>query len=292
VLDPTQLTTLRAVVDAGSFAAAATQLQYTPSAVSQQMAALERACGVPLFERLPHQVRPTAAAQRLAELAGGPLADLAAAEREIAGMARGEEGRLRVGAFPTAGATILPRALAALRRLTPGAEVELVEGEPELLVPQVQDGRLDLALVYEYDLVSADFGTLVRVALRHEPLRVLLPASRRDVSVSVRLADLRDETFVAALEGSAGAVNLDRMCAAARFRPRVSFRSNDYAVMRGLVGAALGVAVVPELGVAPDRAVRAVPLAGRPLRRRVDVVHRPTAANPLLAPMLAALRGF
>jgi DNA-binding transcriptional LysR family regulator len=291
MLDPTRLTSLRAVVDAGSFAAAATRLQYTPSAVSQQMAALERVCGVPLFERWPHQVRPTAAAQRLAELAAGPLADLAAAEREIARTARGEEGRLRVGAFPTAGAAILPRALAALRRLTPGAEVELVEGEPELLVPQVQDGRLDLALVYEYDLVSADFGTLVRVPLRHEPLRVLLPTSRRDVSESVRLADLRDETFVAPLEGSAGAANLDRMCAAARFRPRVSFRSNDYAVMRGLVGAALGVAVVPELGVAPDRAVRAVPLAGRPMRRRVDVVHRPTAANPLLAPMLTALRG-
>lgn len=291
MLDPTQLTTLRAVMDTGSFAAAAARLQYTPSAVSQQMAALERACGVPLFERWPHQVRPTAAAQRLAELAGGPLADLAAAEREIARIARGEEGRLRVGAFPTAGAAILPRALAALRRLTPGAEVELVEGEPELLVPQVQDGRLDLALVYEYDLVAADFGTLVRVPLRHEPLRVLLPASRRNVGESVRLADLRDDTFVAALEGSAGAANLDRMCAAARFRPRVSFRSNDYAVMRGLVGAALGVAVVPELGVAPDRAVRAVPLSGRPLRRRVDVVHRPTTANPLLAPMLAALRG-
>ena len=290
MLDVTQLTTLRAVVSTGSFAAAATRLQYTPSAVSQQMAALERACGVPLFERFAHQVRPTDAARRLAELSGAPLADLAAAEREISRIARGEEGRLRVGAFPTAGTALLPRALAALRRRTPGAEVELVEGEPDLLVPQVQDGRLDLALVYEYDLVSADFGALARVPLRHEPLRVLLPASRRDAAETIRLADLRDETFVAPLEGSAGAANLDRMCAAARFRPRVSFRSNDYAVMRGLVGAALGVAVVPELGIVPDRAVRARPLAGRPVRRRVDVVHRPTAANPLLAAMVSALR--
>ena len=139
VLDPTQLTTLRAVVDTGSFAAAATHLQYTPSAVSQQMAALERGCGVPLFERLPHQVRPTEAAQRLAELAGGPLADLAAAEREIARIARGEEGRLRVGSFPTPAPPCRPRLWPRRAGWHPVRRLSWWRGELYLLVPQVQD---------------------------------------------------------------------------------------------------------------------------------------------------------
>lgn len=291
MLDPVHLKTLRTVLRCGSFAAAATELQYTPSAVSQQMAALERSCGLQLFERLPHQVRPSTAAQALADQARGLLADLAATEVEIGRIARGEAGRLRVGAFPTAGAALLPAALATLRRLRAGVEVELVEGEPDALVPQVLDGSLDLAVVYEYDLVpTSALDGLSRVRLRHEPLCALLPARGAAAIERVRIGELRERRFVAPLLGSAGATNLERLCAAARFEPVVSFRSNDYAVVRGLVGAGLGVAIVPELAVVRDRAVRVLPLTGRAPRRRIEAVHRVGQSSPLLAPLLAALR--
>lgn len=290
MLDPIHLKTLQVVLRTGSFAAAAAELQYTPSAVSQQMSALERSCGVALFERQPHQVRPTDAAGVLAETGASVLADLAAVETAIGAVARGEAGRLRIGAFPTAGAALLPAALAALQRHRPAADVELVEGEPDALLPRLVDGRLDLAVVYEYDTVPGPpTERLMRVELRREPLRVLLAAREHGDDAPVRLAELRERRFVAPLEGSPGADNLDRMCAAAHFRPRIGFRSNDYAVVRGLVGAGLGVAVVPELALARDRTVRALPLAGRQVRRRIYAVYRSSARNPLLAPLLAAL---
>lgn len=293
MLEPIHLDTLRTVLRTGSFSAAAAELRYTPSAVSQQMSALERSCGTNLFERLPQQIRPTAAAHALADRAADILAGLAAAEAEIGHIARGDAGLLRVGSFPTAGAALLPRALAQLRRTRPGVEIELVEAEPAVLLPQVRDGDLDLALVYEYDLVpDPSLPGLIRVPLLHEPLRVLRPSRGPDASRaggSVRLSKLRDQRFVAPLAGSAGAVNLDRMCAAAGFTPRVAFRSNDYSVVRGLVGAGLGVAVVPDLAVVRDRAVIATTLAGRAPRRRVYAAHRERGRSPLLAAALDAV---
>ncbi|MGI8879916.1 MAG: LysR family transcriptional regulator [Jatrophihabitans sp.] len=293
MLDPIHLDTLRTVLRTGSFSAAANELQYTPSAVSQQMSALERACGTDLFERLPHQVRPTPAALALAERAADILAGLAAAEAEVGHIARGDAGLLRVGSFPTAGATLLPRALAQLRRVRPGVEIELIEAEPHALLPRVRDGDLDLALIYEYDLVpDPSLPGLMRVPLLHERLRVLQPSRGQGASSAgdpVRLSRLRDQRFVAPLAGSAGAVNLDRMCAAAGFTPRVAFRSNDYSVVRGLVGAGLGVAVVPDLAVVRDRTVVAATLAGRAPRRHVYAVHRQRGRSPLLAAALEAV---
>ena len=292
MLAPHQLHTLRTVLATGSYAGAAAELRYTPSAVSQQMSALERATGLVLFERSAHSIRPTPHAELLAERAAGVLAMLAALDREVAAIARGEAGVLRIGSFPTASARLLPGALAALRQQRPGVEVEVDEGELGELLPRLLSGELDLALAYRYDAVPASWPAgLVETELLREPLSLLLPAGHRVAGTGpVRLAALAGERWVAPLAESPGALNLDRLAARAGFVPRVSFRSNDYSVVRGLVAAGLGVALVPGLGIGDTDGVLPVPVAGRQPRRAVLALHRAAAPNGLIAAALAAIQ--
>jgi DNA-binding transcriptional LysR family regulator len=256
------------------------------------MSALERATGLVLFERSAHSVRPTPHAQLLAERAAEVLAMLATLDREVAAIARGETGRLRIGSFPTASARLLPAALATLRQQRPGVEIEVDEGELAELLPRLLSGELDLALAYRYDTVPAGWPErLVETQLLREPLSLLLPAGHRLAGAGpVRLAALAGERWVAPLADSPGALNLERLAARAGFLPRISFRSNDYSVVRGLVAAGLGVALVPGLGISETDGVLPTPLAGRPPRRTVLALHRPAAPNGLIAAALAAIQ--
>jgi len=296
MLAPTQLQTLRTVLATGSFAAAAGELNYTASAVSQQIAALERATGLVLFERSPHSVRPTEHARLLADRAGELLALLDGLDREVAAIARGELGRLRIGSFPTASARLLPAALAQLGAARPAAEIEVDEGELDALLPRLLDGELDLALAYRYQAVPAGWPPqLVETQLLRERLYLLVPdghplAASAGSSGEARLAGLAGGRWVAPLAGSPGALNLERLAARAGFSPRVGFRSNDYSVVHGLVAAGLGVALVPGLALAEVAGVHAVPLAGRDARRTVLALHRPSARHSLLAAALTAIR--
>ena len=140
MLNPLHLRTLTAVLQTGSFAVAARRLGYTPSAVSQQIAALERAAGLPLFEREAHGIRPTPAAAWLRGRGQEVLAALGALQDDLRGLADGVTGTVRLGSFPTAGEHLLPAALAALAAGAPSVEVLLDEGEPDELVPRVHDG--------------------------------------------------------------------------------------------------------------------------------------------------------
>jgi DNA-binding transcriptional LysR family regulator len=291
MLAPHQLQTLRTVLATGSYAAAAAELRYTPSAVSQQMSALERATGLLLFERSAHSIRATPHAQLLAERAAEVLALLDGLDREVAAIARGETGQLRIGSFPTASARLLPAALAALRADRPGVEIEVDEGELADLLPRLLSGELDLALAYRYDTVPAGWPAgLVETELLREPLSLLLPAGHRLAGTGpLQLAALAGERWVAPLADSPGALNLDRLAARAGFQPRVSFRSNDYSVVRGLVAAGLGVALVPGLGISETAGVLPTPLQGRPPRRAVLALHRPAAANSLITAAVAAI---
>jgi DNA-binding transcriptional LysR family regulator len=292
VLAPTQLQTLRVVLSTGSFAAAAAELNYTASAVSQQMSALERATGLVLFERSPHSSRPTVHATLLADRSTELLAILDGLDREVAAIARGEVGQLRIGSFPTASARLLPQALATLSSQRPGVDIAVDEGELDSLLPRLLSGELDLALAYRYEAVPAGWpDQLVETVLLREPLSVLLP-QRHPLATAgpARLASFAEDRWVAPLAGSPGALNLDRLAARAGFRPRISFRSNDYSVVHGLVAAGLGVALVPGLALSDTAGVHPLALAGRGQRRTVLALHRPSARNSLLAAALAAIR--
>ncbi|MEV0680629.1 LysR family transcriptional regulator [Actinosynnema sp. NPDC050436] len=290
MLNPVHLRTLVEVVATGSFAAAARSLGYTASAVSQQVSAFERAVGVALFEREAHSVRPSSAAVFIAERGAELLAALEGFEDEIAGLVGGRRGRVRLGTFPTASARVVPHAVALLVTERPDAEIGLDEGEPDDLLAQVLAGTIDLALVYAYDLVPRTWPEeLTATPLLDEALLVVLPDGHPAGRAQVRVEELADERWISSRDGTAGATCAVRLCAAHGFTPRISFRSNDYGVVCGLVRAGVGVALVPALGYQPTAGVVGRPLRGKPLRRHVFAVHRTTNANPLLRDALAAL---
>src|SRR5436190_9688062 len=143
MLSVQRLRVLREVIARGSFSEAASGLNYTQSAVSQAIATLESEAGVPLLERDRRGVRPTSAGERLNEHAGRILAQLDAAEAELGAIAGIEGGELRMASFPTAGATLMPLAIAAFRSGYPAVSLSLVEGEPEEPIPRLRDGESD-----------------------------------------------------------------------------------------------------------------------------------------------------
>src|SRR4051812_38129112 len=151
MLNVQRLRILREVVAHGSFSEAASALNYTQSAVSQAIATLETEAGVPLLERDRRGVRPTTAGERLNEHAARILTQLDAAEAELGAIAGVKGGELRMASFPTAGATLMPLAIASFRSAYPDVTLSLVEGEPEELIPRLREGEFDLGLIFEFE---------------------------------------------------------------------------------------------------------------------------------------------
>lgn len=289
MLNPIHLRTLKAVVRTGSFATAAKELGYTPSAVSQQMSALEHDAHLTLFNRQARSITPTPAAALLADRSSEVLALLDSLQDDVREMEGGQLGRLRIGSFPTASEHLLPQAIATLAERYPRLSIELEEGEPDVLVPLVSDRLVDIALVYEYELVPRAWPRNVRrTTLLSEDLVLLLP---RDHSLSdnVDLDDLADETWISTAQGSSGSECLFRLCASEGFVPQVAFRTNDYDVVRKFVGAGIGVALVPQLGAVVDALTRIVPIATARARRRIVAVQRRVGGSPLSDIALEAL---
>jgi DNA-binding transcriptional LysR family regulator len=270
MLNVGRLRVLAEVARRGSFSGAADALSYTQSAVSQQVATLEAETGMTLLERHARGVRVTAAGQALVEHAEGILARLEAAEAELSAIAGLRAGRLRMASFPTAGATLMPLAIATFRSRYPEVELTLAEGEPEEIAPRLQAGELDLALLFEFDEPASIEG-LTRVELLEDPLYLALPREHVLAEKSrLRLQDLRGEAWVQTSRSSPCARHVVRSCHAAGFEPNVSFESDDYQTVQGLVAAGVGVALIPELAlsvVREDIAIRA--LSPRPPARQV-----------------------
>ncbi|MEV6131726.1 LysR family transcriptional regulator [Streptomyces violaceusniger] len=297
MLTPPQLQAICEVVAAGSFRTAAQRLGYTPSAVSQQISTVERALGVPLFERSPRSVRPTAAGLQLALRAGRLLADLSATENEMRAYAAAERGRLRLGSFWSAGFRLVPTVLTGFLRDRPEVDVRYEEGDPQVTVPAVLEGRLDLAVIFEYGVVPHSWPEgLEHTLVREEPLYLLLPAEHPLAGRQhIRLADLRDERWISYHEDTDAAHCLRHICAAGGFLPEVLFRTNDYNLPYELVRQGLGVAIAPELAVvdasaSPDASgTRLVRLTDSTHTRRVYATRRTTDPNPFLPQAIALL---
>lgn len=291
MLNPLHLRTLVLVVRTGSFADAARQLGYTGSAVSQQISSLERSVKLPLFERKARSVRPTPAAVFLAERAQEALVSIASLEDELTLMREGKVGRLRIGSFPTASQRLLPQVLSVFLADRPLVEITLDEAEPDELIVDLEDGELDLALVYRYDLVPQRWPkSLPKKALFDEDLILLLPEGHRLVgSPGLRLGDLASEKWISTREGTAGTMCLTRMCAAEGFAPMVVVRSNDYDTIRGLVRSGLGIALVPALSHIQSEGVCSTQSLELAVRRHVFVQYRTAQVNPVVTSALAAI---
>ncbi|MFC4585160.1 LysR family transcriptional regulator [Sphaerisporangium corydalis] len=274
---------LDVVARTGSFTAAAEELNYTQSAVSRRIASLEREAKGPLFERLPRGVRLTPAGTVLHRHAREVLERLESAAAELEAIHDGTGGRLRVGAFSTANAVMVPEALRVFRRARPEVEVTLVEGFSARLMERLHEGSLDLAVVSDYPsgLSPAEDATLV--PLLTDELLLALPHDHRLAGREVvRLGDLRDENWV---EGAppGHATMLAESCAREGFAPKVGIRIGEWTGKLGYVAAGLGVALVPAMAARAVRGDLVLRSLGATAPRR-----RVYAALPRTAPLSSA----
>ena len=246
-----RLQVLCEVVRRGSFSAAAESLSYTQSAVSQAIARLEAEVGSPLVIRDRRGVRPTAAGATLVEHAETIFAQIEAAEEDLAAVLGVRGGRLRVASFPSAGAALMPLAVATFRRGHPDVALTLAEGEPEEIGPRLRTGEFDLALLFDFPGVGERIGAGLRtVPLLEDPMHVALPAEHPlAAKPRLKLADLREQDWVQTSASSPCARHVVRLCLAAGFEPKATFESDDYDTVQGLVAAGVGVALVPRLAL-------------------------------------------
>lgn len=248
MIEARHLRVLRAVAATGSFSAAARSLGCTQPAVSQQMKALEASAGTPLLIRTGREMRLTQAGEALVRHAAGILAGLTAAEEEIAAIAGLRAGRVRLVSFPSGSSTLVPTALAALRAAHPGTRVSLVEAEPPRSVEMLREGDCDVALAFRYGKTAAEWDDLIVRPLLTDRLVGLVPDGHRLAgSQAVAIGDLADESWIAGCPRCRR--HLVEVCEEAGFTPRIDFATDDYPAVIGLVGAGLGVAVLPELAM-------------------------------------------
>ncbi|MCV7281282.1 LysR family transcriptional regulator [Mycolicibacterium flavescens] len=288
MFDVRRLVVLQEVVRSGSLSSAAVTLNYTTSAVSQQITALERDIGVTLLVRGPNGARPTAAGSRLLEHAEAILPAIAAAERDLARMSSARPGAIRVASFASAAATILPPAIARFRALCPDVDVELVAADPADGVGLLAAGDVDAAVITEVPGERPEFPRLHGVPVYDDEFYVVLPASHRLAGAAeVPFAALADEQWIVSTEtGVCPDVRVfEQACRQAGFVPSVTFRAEGYSTVQGLVAAGLGVSLVPSLaaygGAHPDVVLRRV-LGRRPVRRiAIATAHEPAASTPL-----------
>lgn len=249
MLDVTRLGVLQEVARHGSLTGAAEALSFTISAVSQQIAVLEREAGAQLLLRHARGVRLTEAGRALVRHAEAIFAELRAAETSLAAITDGAGGRLRLGSFTTANATLMPRAVSMFQRRFPEVELDLVEIDRDESIAAVALYELDLALVYEFPVVPLEVPANVKLSpLLVDPLHVALPSDHRlAYRKRLRLTDLAEDRWIQGVHHGSTIDVLPRACRAVGFEPRIAFRTDDQMTVRGLVAAGLGVALAPSL---------------------------------------------
>src|SRR5262252_9309519 len=294
LIDAHRLAVLREVARAGSFAGAAAVLHHTPSAVSQQIAALERGAGAVLVQRSTRGVTLTDAGGLLLATADAIHAELQVAAQQLRALQAGGPQALTVVTFPSAGEPLLAPALTTLTAASEPVEVTVIEAEPDEALGSVRDGQADLALVYHFHTPApprawpAAAGPGTYTALVADHLRLLVPAGHPLVGrTAVSLAEFAGERWIHGW-GEVGSV-LDMLAAVAGFHPRVACRSSDYRFMSALVGAGVGVALVPRLALTDRPDVRDLQINPEPTRYIGVYLPKRHQPNPAAKQLLAAL---
>jgi DNA-binding transcriptional LysR family regulator len=296
MLDLKRLRLLRELAARGTIGAVADALSYSPSAVSQQLALLEREAGVPLLERVGRNVRLTAAAQTLVGHTDALLARVEEAEADLEATAEIITGTVRVATIQSAGLYLLAPALRSLSAAHPALRVEVTDAEPEATMPALALGSLDLVLGDQYPfLPRPPDDRLDLEPLLEEHFRLMLPAEHPLAAAGgpVPLAALRDDAWAVGKDDSHYGELTIRACRAlGGFEPDVRHRSNDLLMLLALVANGQAVTLLPDLVRAdrePGVAVRDV--AEAPLTRTVfGAIRRGSARRPALNALRAALR--
>jgi molybdate transport repressor ModE-like protein len=289
MLDVRRMRVLREVARRGSFSAAAEALSFTQSAVSQQIAALEREAGTTLVERSVRGIRLTDAGRALVRHTEAILGRLAEAEAELEAIAGLRGGRLRMASFESAGATLMPLAIATFRERHPAVELSLSLAEPMDSLPKLKSGELEIALTFDPNDVSSPGGeSIEHVHLLDDPLYLALaPDHPLAGKRNLRLADLAGDAWIEGTPRCACAEMTRRACERAGFVPRIAFESDDYGAIQGFVAAGVGVALIAELALTTVRDDIVIRSLGRetPVRR----IHAAALAGGYRSPATTAM---
>ncbi|MFI6645047.1 LysR family transcriptional regulator [Streptomyces sp. NPDC050504] len=311
MIDARRLRILRAVADHRTVTAAAAALYLTPSAVSQQLAALEQETGHRLVERGARGARLTAAGEILLTHANEVLAQLERAEAELAAYGDGVAGVVTVAGFATGIGLVIAPAIAELAASDPGIRVRVQDAEGDASVPMVLDRQVDVAVAVEYrGAPREDDLRLTRVPLYSEPFDAVLPVGHRLASgAEVEVGELAEDVWIGPYPGNPCHDVVVLACEYAGFAPRLEHSSDDFRAVVALAGAGAGVALVPRSalsgvggapggeggaagGVGPGTGVVVRPVRGSaPTRRVFAAVRRGAEGHPLIRPVLLALRG-
>ncbi len=295
MLDAAGLRVMKAIADEGSFTGAAQALGYSQPAVSQMVRRLEQRTGTALVDRVGRTVRLTEAGAVLARHATSVLTALDAAEEEVAAIAGLRSGRVRLAAFPSASATLVPKALALVKARYPDVHVTFTEAEPPESLAALRAGECDLAVAFAYEGTDLGRGEedldlfVTRHLLDDEVLLALSPGHRLAGRRVIDIAELKDEQWIAGCPRCRG--HLLQMCRQGGYLPEVAFETEDYVAVQGLVSAGLGVALIPDLILRttshPDVVTRQVRPASR---RQIVAVTTPDLQRvPAVAAALDAL---
>ena len=294
MLDVRRLQVLIELDARGSFSAAADALHLTQSAVSQHVAALEREVGLPLVERSTRPIGLTEAGHTLLRHARVVLARLDDAEQELAQIAGRWRGRLRLGSFPTALTTFVPTAVTRFKEHHPEVTLTVIDDHLQRLLPRLEHGELDLALIYDHDALTHKPGDdLDRLHLLDDRFHAVLPAQHKLARHrrAIKLEQLAGETWVGGGPTSSWFQIVRNSCHQAGFEPTVAFTTDDYLAVQAFAAAGAGVSVIPGLAVQhPLPGVQIRTLASPPVRQ--ISVARPAHGfrSPASLTMLAALK--
>ncbi|AYY14909.1 LysR family transcriptional regulator [Actinobacteria bacterium YIM 96077] len=281
-MDLTRLRVFAAVARHGSVTGAAEALHYAQPSISHHLARLEAEVGTPLIQRAGRGVRLTQAGRLLALRAEEILGRVDSIQTELAAHAGLRAGRVRLAAFPSALATLVPPAAARLAVDAPELELALVEAEPPESLAALRNGDVDVALAFEHDTPATPAPAITSTVLLEEPLYVVTPLHRTWEGRRSALATYADERWIAGCERCRA--HLLASCAEAGFTPTIEFETDDYVAAQALVAAGVGVTTLPGLALLASRNddVRIDPIPGDH-RRVIAVTYGTPHARPVQA---------
>jgi DNA-binding transcriptional LysR family regulator len=293
MIDLARLRLLRELAHRGTMTAVATAFGLTSSAVSQQLATMEREAGVALLERVGRRVRLTAEGARLVSHAEAILQAVEAAELDLRAAGEKPKGELEIACFSTFAKVHLIPAVMRARHRFPDVQVVIHELESPDAIEAVRDGRCHLAVTFAYNLVPRPHTAgLATQPLMEEPVLLALPQQWRAERDPIDLQRLAQEDWIVGSRQTDDRLLAERACAVAGFAPRITHTVDDYDLLLRMVSAGLGVGFVPELGLRfpSAEAVAVRTPGGAPLSRRVDALTRGAlTTSPLVRALLSEL---
>jgi DNA-binding transcriptional LysR family regulator len=290
MIDARRLRVLRAFADHATVTAAGAALHLTPSAVSQQLAALEVEAGQQLLRRNGRRVALNAAGRLLLDHADAVLAELERAQASLTSLAEGTGGRVEVASFASAITLVLAPAIETLGRTHPGIDLVVRDAEGHASVPMLLDGEIDIAVTMAYRAAPRSDDRLTRYPLYTEPFDAVLPANHPLAArETITLPELEHDHWVVPLPGNPCREVVELACENSGYVPDIRHTSDDFHAVAALVAVGTGVALVPRTALTGVPDVRVVPVRDAPLRRVFAAVRTGSERHPLIGAVTEAL---